>query len=213
MKDLRFGTISLTLLIVTIGFLGISAAMVNDVNLFFKEGYGIELASIGVLLAAVVLWFWLAGPYRWREWQIPAIFLLMVGREMDADKRFTDFGLLKLNTYTGPAPWGVKIVGGAIIAFVLWASWRILRRNAPLWWRRFRALKLDALLIAGAFVLGVVAKSIDGLGRKLAGFGIEISSHADMIAGRSEEVLELACYLMLACAVARLASVDLRPVR
>ncbi|MCJ8138833.1 hypothetical protein [Falsirhodobacter halotolerans] len=206
MKDLRFRTISLTLLIVTFGFLGISAATVSDLNLFFKEGHGLELASVGVLFAAVVLWLWLAGPYRWREWQIPFLFLAMAAREMDADKRFTDYGLLKLNTYTGPAPWGEKLLGAAIIALTLWASWRLLTRNAPLWWQRLKAGRLDAWLIAGAFVLGVVAKTIDGLGRKLAGFGIEISAQTDQMAGRTEEVLELACYLMLAIAVARLSS-------
>ncbi|WP_045391437.1 hypothetical protein [Falsirhodobacter sp. alg1] len=206
----NFSVIARTIAILTLGYLVISAAEVSDLHLFFKEGHGVEEASLGMLVGSICLWFWLAGPYRWSEWQIPAVMLLMLAREMDADKRFTEHGLLKLTTYTHPAPLADKLIGGAAILFVLYVSYRLIRRNGPLWWARLRMMRLDAVLITIAFICGVFAKTFDGLGRKLAPMGIDISVQLNDLAGQGEEVLELACYWLIAVAIARLATPEFR---
>ncbi len=182
-------------------------ATLEDTALVFKEGHAIETLSVLMLAIGIVLWFTLAGPYALREWQIPVLLALMAAREMDFDKRFGDYGLLKLRTYTGDAPMTVKLVGGAIILLALVASWRLLRRNMPFWWARLRTGHADALLILGAFVTGVVAKTLDGIGRKL---GVTLPANIDMLAGRVEEVLELVCYWMLCIALARMTAVENR---
>lgn len=205
MPHARFAIIARGMTIAVLVYLVISAALVNDLQSFFHEGHGVEEVSLGLLVGAIVLWFMLAEQYRWREWQIPAALMLMLARELDVDKRFTQpFGLLKLTTYTHEAPLHIKVAGGLAILFTLWVGYRILRRNAPLWWSRMKAGTLDAWLILGAGLCGIFAKTFDGLGRKLLSVGIEIPDQANTIAGRGEEVLEAVCYYMIVLAVARL---------
>ena len=129
----RFANIARLVTLTVFAYLVVSA-MTSGLDAFFHEGAGVEEVSLGLLLAAIGLWFALAGHLRWQEWQIPAALVLMMAREMDFDKRFTaPYGLLKLKTYTQDAPLHIQIVGGIAIAFTLWVGLRILRRNAPFW--------------------------------------------------------------------------------
>lgn len=200
-----FRALALFLVVLPLAILLRDVLTLPDTALIFKEGHSIETLSVLLLVMGIVLWFTLAGRYALREWQIPALFALMAAREMDADKRFSTDGLLKLRTYTGDAPIATKLVGAAIILLALVASYRLLRRNLPFWWARLRTMHADALLILGAFLTGVVAKSLDGIGRKL---GITLPANVDMMAGRTEEVLELACYWMLCIAIARMTAAE-----
>lgn len=200
-----FALIAGVVTVATILYLLISILTTSDPGLFFHEGHGVEELSLGLLPAGVALWVLLAGKYRWREWQIPAVLLLMMAREMDFDKRFTDHGLLKLTTYTHPAPILTKVIGGLAILFTLWVIARLLRRNLPLWWARLKGGTMDAWMILGAALCGVFAKTFDGLGRKLLDLGIHIPGSVDMLAGRSEEVLEAVCYYLIVLSIARLA--------
>lgn len=200
----RFPTLAAVISVVSVVYLIISSFVVDTTRDFFHEGHGFEELSLGLLVGALGLWFWLAGRHRWREWQVPALLVLMLARELDMDKRLTDHGLLKLTTYTREAPMGNKIIGGIVIAFTLWAAGRLLRRNLPTWWRRLRMNTADAWLILLAGLSGVLAKTLDGLGRKLADFGIYIPEWINTLAGQSEEVLEAACYYFIVLAIARL---------
>ena len=67
----------------------------------------------------------------------------------------------------------------------------LLRRNLPDWLRGMRGGNVRAWLMLAALGLYAVAKSLDGLARKLAPWGIEISDWANRTAGRSEEAMEL----------------------
>ena len=58
-----------------------------------------------------------------------------------------------------------------------------------------------AWLIAAAVLVYAVAKSLDGLARKLAPWGIEVAGWVNDIAGQSEEILELAAAVMILQAV------------
>jgi len=210
MTQSRFASIACTVTVGMFAYLVISAA-VSGLDAFFHEGAGVEEVSLGLLITAVALWFALAGHLRWQEWQIPAALALMLAREMDFDKRFTNpFGLLKLKTYTHDAPLHIQIIGGMAILFTLWVGFRILRRNAPLWWSRLRAGTMDAWLILGAALCGICAKTFDGLGRKLESFGIDLPEQINTLAGQSEEVLEALCYYMIVLAIARLTVPALR---
>ncbi|WP_128253454.1 hypothetical protein [Falsirhodobacter deserti] len=199
-----FAAIARTATLLTLGYLVASAALVHDLDLFFHEGHGVEQASVGLLVGAIILWFWLAGEYRWREWQLPAALALMLARELDFDKQFTDSGLLKLTTYTRDGTLETKVFGGLAILFTLWVGLRILRRNLPLWWSRLRQGAPDAWMLAIAMVCGVLAKTLDGLGRKLLDFDVHLPAFYDMLSGRLEEVLEGVCYWLIVLAIARL---------
>lgn len=203
-----FRSLAIFLVVLPAIVLGWDMISLSDTSLIFKEGHAIESLSVLLLVLGVVLWFTLAGRYALREWQIPVLLALMAARELDADKAYTTHGLLKLRTYTGDAPIHEKLIGGAIIVLALVASYRLLRRNLPLWFARLRMMQADALLILGAFLTGVVAKSFDGLARKLEPLGVSVPHNIDVLSGRAEEVLELACYWMLCIAIARMTAVE-----
>ena len=74
---------------------------------------------------------------------------------------------------------------------LVWAGLRLLRRNLPDWLRALRGGDVSAWLLLATLGLYGMAKTLDGLGRKLAPWGIEISDWANRTAGRSEEAMEL----------------------
>lgn len=184
--------------------LGVGWFWLDDPALFLKEGHTVETVSVLLLLQGAFCWFAVHGREGWREWQIPALLVLFAAREMDFDKRLTDAGLLKLRTYTGDAPLDDKLLGAGAILFSLLVIWRILRRNAPGWWRALRQGQPHALAILLAGVLTVAGKTLDGLGRKLLDFGITLAPHLDARAGQAEEWLELAAWWLLGLSIALL---------
>lgn len=169
----------------------------------FKEGHSIEVMSVLLLCGAAILWFWL-GVHRLnrRDWHIPVILLLMGLREMDFDKRFTSEGLLQLRLYSGAAPLWEKALGVAVIGLILWCGLRLAWINLPRWLRGIGRLQPVSWLVGCAALLLVVAKSLDGIDRKLAPFGIDIPRDVVMFSGRIEEVMEMVMALLLMQAVA-----------
>lgn len=173
----------------------------------FKEDHSIEILSALLLVVPALLWLaW--GRERRRHWHIPAILLLMAMRELDFDKQFTTEGLLQLRLYSGGAPVWEKAVGAAAVALILLCGWRLLVLNLPRWWRGLRAGDTTCWLVGGAALLLVVSKSLDGLDRKLAGFGIMLQPGQGALADRFEELLELGLAVLLVQAVACFARRD-----
>ena len=60
-----------------------------------------------------------------------------------------------------------------------------------------RAGRTDSQLAAAAALMLVLSKSLDGLDRKLAGFGIALPADLGQMSGRIEEMLELGVAIML----------------
>ncbi|WP_308915682.1 hypothetical protein [Jannaschia sp. LMIT008] len=167
---------------------------------FTKEGGAAETATI-VLLALAAMRLLLAGA----GW--PAMLAtLLTFRELDWDKAFLSDGILKSNFYRGNAPLDEKLIGGAVVLFAL----IVIFANLRLGWRPVlnglrRGTGWVWLLIVGVAMV-VVAKSIDGLGRKLEPLGIELSPAVATGVVHAEEVLELAfafCICVAAHAVER----------
>ena len=186
------------MLAATLMFLGVDLALHESVAVIFKEGHTIELMSAVFLAFAAGLW-WVTGAddMRGRQWHIPAILTLMTLRELDFDKRFTSEGVLQLRLYSGPSPLWEKLLGLAVIALILICGWRLLTITMPRWWAGLRAGLPTSWLAGLAALLVVVAKSLDGLDRKLADFGVILVPEYGTLAGRVEELLELAAFMML----------------
>ncbi len=186
------------MLAATLMFLGVDLALHESVAVIFKEGHTIELMSAVFLAFAAGLW-WVTGAddMRGRQWHIPAILTLMTLRELDFDKRFTSEGVLQLRLYSGPSPLWEKLLGLAVIALILICGWRLLTITMPRWWAGLRAGLPTSWLAGLAALLVVVAKSLDGLDRKLADFGVILAPEYGTLAGRAEELLELAAFMML----------------
>lgn len=136
------------------------------------------------------------------DWAVVVLVAGMAGRELDLDKRLSDPGLLKADLYTGDAALWHKGIGFALIALVLAALASLVRRHGRAWARGLRTLRPWAWWTAGAVLLLIVAKSIDGLGRKLAGFGIEAGENLVRHAGLAEEAMELFVPVALVLALA-----------
>ena len=190
----------------TMTLLLVELILVPDANLFFKEGYGVERVTVVLYALALVLW-WAARPPR-GSWQIPLLLLLMALRELDFDKRFTEVGLLKLQYYLRPAPITDKLVGIVLLLVIAVAVWRVLRYNLGPWLRGLAARRADAWLVFVACGCVFIAKTIDGMDRKLAGFGVVFSQKVLIRAGRIEEVLELVFVLLVCLAIALFAHRD-----
>ena len=167
-----------------------------------KEGGALELATVAALFLLTALFVRLLpnrafGP----EWHIPVLTLLLAFRELDFDKRFMETGILKLRLYTGDAPLGAKLIGAVVIVLVLVCLYRLLRLDGRGFLRGLRRGEGWAVLIALGVVGVVVAKSVDGLGRKLAPFGIDLTEGQGAVAVFTEESLELCFALALLAAL------------
>ncbi|ACM01880.1 Hypothetical Protein RSKD131_2020 [Cereibacter sphaeroides KD131] len=177
----------------------------DDLDLFFKEGEGVELLTVVLLGAATLLWFAIKGLRRGiASWHVPVALLLMAARELDFDKSLTEHGLLKLRTYTGAGGWTDKVIGGLLILLILVVLVRFLRRNLRDWLARLLRAEAGAWWLFAGLAFAAVAKTIDGIDRKLAPFGIDVPREIGMRAGRIEEVLELAFALCLIQAIAHI---------
>lgn len=167
------------------------------------EGGPVETLTVVGYALCLALAVWQGGVALLRRHPMPfALVLLLMARELDADKRFLAQGVLKARLYTDPAlPWRHKLIGALVLLLVATLLVRMARRYARLWWQGLREgdTASVAVLLAGALV--VVSKTLDGLGRKLADLGIVLSDLASSRAGVVEEVLELGIPLALALGV------------
>ncbi|WP_179379143.1 hypothetical protein [Jannaschia marina] len=163
-----------------------------------KENGAFELATV-VTLALVAATFVLRLPSLafGAKWHLPMLAVLLALRELDFDKRFMETGILKLRLYTGDGPLLPKLIGGVVVILVLVCLWRVLRRDGPIWFAALRRREGWAIALPLGVLGVVIAKSVDGLGRKLEPFGIALSDAQDVFAVTAEEGLEFGFALAL----------------
>lgn len=179
----------------------VDLSLSDDIAEIYGESRSIEGMSAFLLLLAATLWFGL-GAFRRdpRQWHIPVILLLMTLRELDFDKAFTTSGVLQLRLYSGAAPLWEKLVGAGFMILILWCGLRLAVLNLPRWFRGL-AGDMTSWLVGAAGLLLVVSKSLDGIDRKLAPFGVSFSRDFVVHAGRLEELMEMVMAIVLVQAV------------
>ena len=158
------------------------------------------ISALGYLLVLPLVW--LRRGELSRPGALAVVLLAMCGRELDLDKRFTEPGLLQARLYTGDSPLWLKAVGLLVVGAVLVALWRLAVPGLARWTRDVARGAGWAWALLGAGALVVVSKSLDGLQRKLAPLGIDVSDAANRLASRSEELLEVLIPAALALAIA-----------
>ena len=126
-----------------------------------------------------------------RNWHVPVGLILLAVRELDFDKRFTSEGVLQLRLYSGDNPLWEKAIGAAIVILALVVLFLLARFQFVPWLRGLAKGMAWAWLFALSGFLIVVAKSLDGIGRKLAPLGIEVPQNISDASSRVEEVFEL----------------------
>gem|GEM_PF-2778102 len=187
---LIFGIICLSALIVLLAGL-VTAHVPKEI---FSESGPIERLSALYLIVAAAWLGAISTPSRWHQITLIAAAGL---RELDWDKAFTDSGVLSLRLYSGDAPLMQKLAGLLVLAVLVTAGLRLLRRDFRPWVQALRSKQVAAWLLAGCLALHVIAKTLDGLGRKLAPWGIDLAAWTNTVAGRAEEALELVAAILI----------------
>ena len=170
---------------------------------FFKEGGAIELATAAALfaLSAGMMLLVVQGRPDTRFWHLPVLLFLMGGREMDWDKSLLSNGMLKSRFYLGDAPIWEKAIGLAVVMLLLYCTIRTIRLGAGPALRALRRGAAWPLAFAAGVALVMGAKAIDGIDRKLSPWGIAIPDDLVSLAGKVEEVMELAFVLSIILAL------------
>ena len=111
-------------------------------------------------------------------------------------------GILKSNLYlTDQAPVWERLMGVVVLALLAAAAIRLVRLHGRTFLRGLRAGDSGAWSFAAAIGVAGLAKSIDGLARKLRPFDVTLDPGVDRSVGLVEEMLELAIPLLLLYAV------------
>lgn len=178
------------------------------------EGGPVEtLSAIGYIVCiGLIVALWPRAETRAR-WYFPVVLALFAGRELDLDKRPFTEGLLKARQYTGDTvPTGELIWSSALLLAIL-ATLAILlwHETKPFLRGLARRSPVALAVLVGVVFIGFY-KAIDGLGRKLAPFGITISEDLNNSIAVVEEIGELGIPLMLGIAIV-LAARPLRAAR
>ena len=186
------------MLAVTLAAVFFDLARADTIKTMFREDHAIESLSALWLMTAAGAWLVLRADDRgWQQWHIPVLLAMMSLRELDFDKRFLSEGILQLRLYSGPSPIWEKLLGLSVIALVVVGMWRLVRISLPRWWQGMRDRTAPSLLAGAAVLTLVVAKTIDGAGRKLEPWGITLSAELNQRLGRVEELMEIGAAIIL----------------
>ena len=168
-----------------------------------REDGAIETVSMVLYVYAALCWLTLNPPELWsRFWHLPAVLLLMAGRELDLDVAFTSPGILTTALYfTDRAPVWQRLLGAVVVGLLVTIAWRLITLHGRAFIAGLRSGGLAAWSVAGALGLAVGSVLIDGLGRKLRPLGIELSPRIDSLAGASEEIMEAFIPFLLITAI------------
>ncbi len=190
-------TIVLLILMCLYG-VGISLSGVSYEKLF-REGGFIETLSVIAYFATLALCLIRGGlPWLRTHYDIAAILIFLGLRELDFDKRFTTMGIFKSKFFaSGEVAATEKIIGAIVILLLAALIIQLSRKYTATLILRLK--KCDAVTFGVwiAFLVLLFSKAIDGLDRKLKGFGIEISYLFTENAAALEETLELGAPVIL----------------
>ena len=178
---------------------GLPAA--TQTTLLAEGGFYESLSVVGYILCILALVWTLRGAVL-RVWYLPLVLAVMAARELDLDKSLFTRGLFKARQYTGEGvPLGERLIAALILALIVTAILLMLRRHA----RPYLTALFRGRAWAGAVLLGigftVAYKLLDGIARKLAPLGIEVSADAERTAFVVEEIGELGIPVMFLVAI------------
>lgn len=196
-------------LAIFIGLVILATVQGHGVEYYKSESGPFEIGAF-VAMGCALLGFGVLAPRVafGRGWHVAVLMALLMARELDFDKRFTEKGVLQLRLYSGDYPLMQKLIGACVIALILVTLYRFVRHGAGPFLRGLRDRLAWSWWLAGAIVLVVIAKSLDGLARKLAPLGINVSSDLDWLASLVEEGLEWVFPMMVILAVSNWARIQ-----
>lgn len=173
----------------------------TQTTLLAEGGFYENLSVVGYLLCIVAL-VWTRRGAVLRVWYLPLVLAVMAARELDLDKSLFTRGLFKARQYTGEGvPLAERLIAALILASIVTAIFLMLWRHA----RPYLSALWHGRAWAGAVLMGigftVAYKLLDGIARKLAPLGIEVSADAERTAFVVEEIGELGIPVMFLAAI------------
>lgn len=167
-----------------------------------RENGPVETASaVGFALCALAVWM-RTGTGAGTKALVSALMLVLTARELDVDKRFFTRGLFKSSQYLrDDVPFGEKIVSAAILLAILGGLLALVVRERRTLRAALRRWHAGTMALAATVIFAGIAKSLDGIGRKLAPLGIEVSADLGVYLGGVEELMELAIMALLLVAI------------
>lgn len=168
-----------------------------------SEGGIVETLTAAAYLISVATFFREGGwDFCLRHFYFPLVPLLLCMRELDFHNAFTAMSMTKSRFYVSPdVPILQKLIAVIIILALIAGVVLMIRRHGRDFLEGLRDFDATAVAVALAFACAGGAKTLDGLGRKLAEFGIQIGADAETAALAFEEILELGIPLFIAIAV------------
>lgn len=197
---LHFFTIGTTILLFLI-WVGLSQMEASQALSLVAENGPIETATAAAFLFGSLIVF--AGPEIGRRWPAAVLLLMFFLRELDFHSRFTTMNLTKSRFYLSPdVPFVEKLIGLCVLLFFLACIYLLIKHYGRNFLKQVRQFESLSVTLATSLLFLVVAKSMDGLPRKLKPLGITMDDTARLLATAGEELLELGgSILMLGCAI------------
>ncbi|MCK5830785.1 MAG: hypothetical protein KAH20_10840 [Methylococcales bacterium] len=187
-------SIFIVIIILTLSFV----YKLYELPFWIKEGGVIETLSVlGYFLCALLMLFMGKWPYI-KQYHYFFILVVLFGmRELDFDKRFTTMGILKSKFYVSDSvPLPEKIIGLMVISVLIYIIVFIIKNHYKIL-LNIKNLSFIHIGVLLTFSFLVLSKAIDGIGRKLSGFGVYIESKTVINFEVIEEVLELGIPLLI----------------
>ena len=175
-------------LVIAACVVGLDWARLPEGGSLAREGGGIEMISMLGYLVATVAYLWTA---QVPLWSVVSILLFMAARELDFDKAFTSEGILSTKIFVrDSALWEKGLALGIWALLVATLVSLVRRRGAPML-RALRSGEAWAFAFVAGLAFAVASKSIDGIARKLAPFGIQFEEGTSEGFEVIEESLEI----------------------
>ena len=186
--------LALIMLACVVSFLGPTKSAL----LLAESGPIEQLSALGYFCCVFYMAVRGGRAYLTRYSYVVVLITLFGCRELDFDKRFTTMGVLKSRFYLSTdIPIFEKLIGLIVIALIIWSVAMIVRNHIVSFLEGLRLVSVEATGVAAALLLLGFSKSIDGVARKLAPLGVDLSGRVSFLAGAIEEVMELGIPLFM----------------
>lgn len=147
-------------------------------DFLIEEGGLIELSSaFGHFLCVAIILYKGGLSYLKQYHYVVLLIIFFMLRELDFHLKFTTMGIFKTRFYISNSVLLVeKIVGAMVILLLLYLIFKMVHRHSREFLLGLKNYSVVSIGIFMAIVLIVVSQLVDGIGRKLRAFDVEISN-------------------------------------
>lgn len=169
---------------------------------FLSESGGVEIATVVLLLVTAAWGRWPgAGPAL--PWSVVGVIAVLGLRELDVHDWYFEPGLLQIRIFSAPVPVWQKAVSAVVMLALLALLLAFARQGTAPFLRALRGRQAWAIWLTLGTGLAGVASLFDGIGRKLAPYGVTVPPPVETGFVALEEIMEVVFALCVVVAIAR----------